>query len=1145
MDAPVPPQPPQNLQALIALRDRVEDYLSTTERNTAAVKSWFSANKDRIILFHHRLNRALENKNDAKATALLAEMNDSGIAGFVLSLQDFSKKAKASLGADSAFLKAAAAIPPGLPAKLQEPVPDLPAFDADILVRLEKDRQQLKAEDARKQPLSVSSWFHKEEKRLEEQAREARRQSHTVKDEILGLQDDRHYYIDSLMDWVVDTLAPDPAEKGGVAASDDAKMLQYQDLSYIINTATADHREAVENGAAVLRDAAREYSALAETIDQQDTQAILKKIATAYPAAATEDSALFQKILLEDFQSVSLPEIIMKHIHDRDSQAVLLDWVFKTPGSGQITFADAPSAKQVVEKFVNLTLDKNDPLDPRILQQIITLAREGNKITAESIAFDNRNIFQAAATRFAGKPAAQKNVLSAVLTGMGSKITGSDDAYVAFSESLRRKDTAALLNTLKEIEQRHLTLPFSALWYLCRPGTSLVDSLCAATPDPVLKATLLEQGLKAGLLGELWVENSGTTGSAAAAKFKELVEKDIFPALETIPVNTVRLLISHSFPSGSLFTLRGLLTQPPARWLEKIAASAVDDDKKTEWIAALLEPFKSDIVRANILAEARSGCMVQKNANILSAMEKNLVGENIRLTEDKILCNLQRIANIWYNADSKMLRYTVQGQSHTLLESLSPAMAKEILTLIQRRGDFMTERDGLFKPENIDAIHYSPQGTTVSWYHVTGSLNADNAAMVQLKKRTDFIHATDADTGLAGSYNIASICLLQEMDDGTTLMIDKYGTAHMLEGKVVPKEGGPLVNIGAAYFNPDNASILRLNPKDKTFEFRIESPDFEKLLDPQEEQYFYSIALPSAAAFAALKKSINGSADIHAPNDTDLANLYLNMKALEYLAYDEKASGFYCKKYSATRKPGFIHVEPDMAAAILEGIGHKRGMIRVGDLLAHKDSIDDAYYSSGQHKLQLVTGSEIQEIPADTTEGWGMLLLLAKDKKFVTVSRENYTVNDNDMPTDVVQIGRATLLSLNASKDKMNIITEHMPFPVGLGSKEALAFLDALEEKGLAATRVATPALAWTKNLGAALSALPETTVNTSLLPATSAPAALLKQALEQAGAADTSGKKPAADFAAAAPAKKQTASQKPAVALEPKTQIPPPFRSL
>ncbi len=319
MGTSVSPECPQDLRTLLALRD----YLVITGRNTAAANDWLAANENGIILFYQRLNRALNNRNEAKAISLLAEMGD--LAGFVLGLQDFNAKAEAAFGKGSAFQKAAAAIPPGLPAGLQESLPEISSLDTDILSRIEQDKQLLKIEESLKKPsLSVASWFHRKEKQQQELALDMRRQTHAVRDEILCLQSDRHYYIDSFMDWVADTLAPEMADENGTAPDAGIKMLQYQNPLHIIGHADADHKTAVETKTAVLRDAALRYSRLAEAIDRQDAHDIFRLIDMVYPSVTTHDSKALQNILLQDYHAASLPEIILKQMRSKPSRDFLL-----------------------------------------------------------------------------------------------------------------------------------------------------------------------------------------------------------------------------------------------------------------------------------------------------------------------------------------------------------------------------------------------------------------------------------------------------------------------------------------------------------------------------------------------------------------------------------------------------------------------------------------------------------------------------------------------------------------------------------------------------------------------------------------------------------------------------------------------------
>lgn len=1087
MTTPIPPRIEDNIQRAAVLRDQMEEYLAVTERNTDAVNNWLSENKNTIIMFHHRLVRALNKKDDAQATELLTEMGND-IAGFVLSLEDFSAKAKKG----GAFIKAAAAIKPGLPDSLQEPLPEIDLSDVGILARIEAIEQRVKKteEAAKNAGISISGMFNRKEKHQRENDVKAQRQLTVLKDEILGLQSNRHYYIDGVMDWAAEALATGTEDENGNAVTADDKMLQYQNPAYIIQLATDDYERAIGINSLAVRQAAVQYSELASAIDRQDVNGITEQIATAYPdGEATDYSEMFRQILLEDYNSLSLPEIILTHIDSRDDQAELL---MRVRGrGGVVAFADAQSPESILEKFVQLTLDK-DPLDPKVLHMLITTLMQ-HKMAPEDIAFPSsspENIFQRIAARFESDLPAQQISLAAVLSGLSGKSPGiALTHYMSLFDKMHQIDDRDLLHTLGEIEQQKTAPAVTALWNLCYPGALILDGLCRVTSDPVAKAALLEQGMKAGLLEEIRAE--GVQMLTGWNKFIALMEKEILCHEEKIPVDTIRSLIAHSIPAEELPALRKCLTKLPDGWLVKIADSTMAANEKLERISALLEPFGSDIVKANVLNEAAESTAFPKAKEILFSLEKNLVGENIRLSDDRILCHLPRLANIWYNPESRMLRYTVQGQSHTLLENVKPEQAQEILSLVQRRGPFLAESGGLFNPDNVDAIHYTPQGPTMSWHHVTGSLNADAETVAELQTRTGFLHVTGETGKPVSSFNLTSLCFVQPMEDGTILIIDKYGSATRTSGTAVMPKNAPLLDLGGAYFNPGNASIIRLAADKKSFEFRIEGDDFEKLLDP--EQHFLSIPLSTAAKSTALQRALTASADIHAP----VKNLHLNMKALGYLAYNEKESGFYCKKHAVTHKPGFINVEPEMAQTILSHIGAKPGIAHVGDLVAHQDSIDDAYYNSAKQKLQFVIGPEVQEVSAPPVEGWATLLRLSKDKNFAVVTTEkDYALKD--MPVDVIHRERATLFVLG--QERMNIITDHLPFHVNLSRPEALAFFTSLEEEGLASSRKATTAAIWKKNVSAVLNSLPQPAARAAVAETVVPPSALLQQVLASTG---------------------------------------------
>ncbi|MBI3442060.1 MAG: hypothetical protein HY052_09730 [Proteobacteria bacterium] len=1130
---------PQDIEALAKLRDQLGDYLTVVERNTDSVNNWLTANKNNIILFHQKLERSLNNQDEATALALLSQMGD--VAGFVLGLQDFKAKSETAFGRDNAFQKAIAPLTDMMPATLQEPLPTvvIPTVHVESAPPAAPpppvESQDQSEEEPKEQKKGLfRNWFggkDKEEKQPEEQkpreepVPDVYQQLRAVKDELLGLQSARHYYIDSFMNWVADTLEPATFDANGKAADASARMLAYQNPATIIDIAHADYQEAVEGHAQAVREMALQYSRVAAAIDGQEASVILAELKNVFPATATAASELLKKVLLGDYQALSWDELILKHIKHPCAKVELLESPIAVPTDEKLVFADAKTAPEIFEKFLGLVLAKENPLAPGFLPRVMADLKSRYDTKPEDFldTIHRHNVFQRVIERFQNDLPAQEAALSALLSGMDGQRPEISGSYVQFNDALQRKDAGKLLSALKKIETEKSAFEAISLWYLCHPDASLLTDVLSVSASPLAKASLLEQSLNAGLLDEIRIDGNYPYGygdrKGPAYKFETLMQNEVLSALDTFPVNTVRRLIAHSFSAGGLEGLRAQLSQAPGGWLEKVVSSKISDEKKTEWVAALLEPFDSGVIKANILAQAAHNLAPGKASATLSHLEQLLVGENIRLTDDKVLCHLNRIANIWYNADSRTVNYAVaqgQGKSHVLLDNISAQDAEELLSLIERRGGFLRENHGLFRPENIDAICHGTdprsgiETSAIFWYHVKADLHTDAATVAALKKRTDFMHVTDPDTGAVSSYNLSSICLLQALEDGSTLMIDKYGVQTVLTGEVTLKKDARLLDIDATTkFNPDNAAIIRLNQGENSFDFRIESFDFDKLL--RQDEFLYTVPVQDPGALTALRKKLDKRPDMHTTHDSDL---YFNMKVLGYLSLnrdldgegldDKKAVGFYCKRYSSARKPGFIQVSPEMAKQVLTDIGQRPGVVHIGNLLMHEESIDDAYYNTKKEKLQFLIGSEIQEVYAPAWEKRRVLDQLAGNPQFGALSE-----SEGNTLLDVVHADHITLLSHDPVEGSTEIITESQPFPVALNDNQAQALFNRVENEGLASAREAVLKVdGWTRSVGATVAQLPALEVRVAPFVSQESPTVLLQQALGQITAEESGPRK-------------------------------------
>lgn len=1061
------------VQSLTEMRDQLADYLAVIEKNTDAVNNWLAAHEQEIIFSHYALQQAFLKGDSTEALKIVKSMGE--VAGFVLGLQDFGAKSEEAFGKfgnKNAVQQAIAAIPTGVPDSLQEILPDLPDVDIsslDVYLPTKKVAAPVAAPAKTEKKSwwkSVDGWKEKTgivAESLKEGAENVLQgnldrpdsqyiQMQSLKADILGLQSDRHYYVDSLMDWIGDTLVSDTPEDTAY------KMKQYQNPAYVIRLAQEDYHQAVEVKTQVVRDVTLAYSKLAFAIDTQDMQAIKANIGLAYPPVATKESALLQETLLRQFDSASMTELVLKHINDLGDKFELLSAIFSDSPSiidkNLLAFKGDHSPQWVFDGFLAAVLDNKEPLNPQILSLVLNKLEEKTDVAA--ILLDeksgHKNSFQQVVARFADDFQMQREVLSHLLRD-------SSPLYLtAFAEALSKKDVNDVMGAMKLMAQADKTEPFVALWDLCHPGKSLVQEILLVSENAPEKAKLLDKALDLGILQKINEADQNLTA------FGAVMEYSVFPALTEFPLATVRKLMAASFGnaeenSDKKNTFRNDLEM---NYLAKIAQSDLSEPQKLQWIAAFLEPFKSDITKAEILHTAASKTADKDSASTLRALEKNLVGDSVRLDENTLLTNLPMIANIWYSAKTQTLRYTTQGQSHGLLENIEPQAANEILSLVQRRGGLIAERGGLFQPENIDQLHFNDKGVTTEWYRADGMLNLDDATEKTLTERSDFVHWERFQSDTNNSYNFSSLCLIEQKPQETYQLIDKYGESSR-ESRFTNAAFPPsFVKLAKeTWLNPDNASVLRLDVEKQTVQFRIEGVGFDKI---SKEDLFYTVTAQGKTGFKQLQDSLDQSPDIH---HLEKSGLYFNMKALSHLVYDEGAGGFYCKRYSSINKAGFIKVEPEVAEEILDVIGAKAGVLRLGNALFHEASIDNAYLTDTKD-IQIVVGQEFYKIPKGERYADTALLHLSQLDGFRAI-----LTGDKKQPLDVVNLKRATSIHHDSDYDRTNIIAGDVSYYINLDVKATDALLNSLEQESLQKSHLETQHRVWTQNLKSAILALP------------------------------------------------------------------------
>lgn len=1059
---------PDDVGTLSQMRDQLSDYLNTLERNTDSVNAWLSKHQNTIIVGMHQLNRALSQKDEEKALKAFRDLGET--AGFVLSVQDFGKAAEDAFGKDSKFGKEIKKTEAGVPKAIIEDLPELKLPEANAPAAAAAaapapEPEPPKKEESKKSIWNPGTWFKGDSGKSDNAEEEAQRKIDEIKrhwrlvrSELISLQSDRHYYVDSFMDWVGETLAP---ENGTVDPETDKLMEKYQNPQVVIDLALKDYAEVMQVKAGVVRDRALLYSKTAQLIDEQRIAEFATMLPALFPETETVESAQMKALLLQDYGVASFAEMALDRTERRDEQLILLKTALQYENEFKLTGLNTPA--QHFERVLKETLAAKDPLDSEALSVAINKMKTGkpeddNKLIGLPVS--GPSVFERIVTRFAKDPDEMEKALGQVLHSLAKQPIKVETQLREFVTAVEAKDAKKLGSVISAIGVTGAQA-FKGLWNLSYPGVSLTGEIVKATRDTAELSALVGIAQPAGLLDELKVNSNAAQGDVK--NIIKFLNDHVMPEHGDFSLNAARKLIGSSFAGGGLDQLRRELTRPDG-WLQQAATGNLAPEGRVSWVAALLEPWGSNIVKSNILAEAARTATTAAARKALAGMEANLTGLNVRLDDERILTNIGRIANMWYDADSKVMRLTVNGTGHTVIDEVSPQMAKEILDHMKRREPgFESEFDGIYNPRNIDRIVTTKNGTMIYWGNHSGVLNVPEKTIDDLHRRDGFVHITSAKSNQRHSINLDAVTLLQPLADGTHLLVDKSGTVEVVEGKVdVDAKGSKLLDLNGTWFNPRNASILSLDADKGLLEFRAESNDFEDLLESAAPgQYFYSVQL-GKQDIKAIEKAIADEPSVRSPGGS-LKNMYFSFDRLGYMMYsEERETGFSVRKFGPSKKPGFVAAEESLANSIYQGLSGDNDLVTVGNVITHKSLIDDAYYNAEKQRFYMVLSNDILQVPCDEAEAYEVLKKLAKEDGFTTVGASMIQnpkgVGTVELPADIVNMNRAVLQFYSPAQEKTFLVAENdRAFHIGYDRKQADALFDALEDKGLEKARAATP----------------------------------------------------------------------------------------
>lgn len=349
---PTPAPLPQDAAALGDIRDTLARYMAALDDRAAQQRDWLQAHEAVFMIAHHRLGLFIDQGMEFDAIYMAELLGDR--ATFVLGTGDLEMRARDAFGADTKLLRPR----PSSPQALRDPVPmpDLPdgLIPAPIVVA--------EPESAPEKKWWKPGWLSKKpDENIEtpHAARQRKRQEwQEARDQITALQSDRHYYVDSLMDWVGNTLASE--------STDDAQMQGYQNPRRIAALAAQDHAAAMARDTAAMQQRMMLYTSLATYID---TQAVTEFAATLPILFEKPDTAIMRQLretLLQDYQVVSFAELALTKIKNRDDQLLLFRAALEV--EPELKFTGLKKRGEILDRIREETEKKHKPLSDKALR---------------------------------------------------------------------------------------------------------------------------------------------------------------------------------------------------------------------------------------------------------------------------------------------------------------------------------------------------------------------------------------------------------------------------------------------------------------------------------------------------------------------------------------------------------------------------------------------------------------------------------------------------------------------------------------------------------------------------------------------------------------------------------------------------------
>lgn len=1065
---------PQDLGRLTALRDQLSDYLATLERNTKAVSDWLAENEQIVVVQHHRLLRAVKNGNEAVAMDILANAGEA--VGFMLDITDFRDLGVERFGANSTFVKMVDTAEKGVPSYLLEDLPQVDlTTEADVGAAILPQSLPQAPQPAKKtvwnKLFGTQSKEEKEQQRQEEErkAQEERMLDYwrNVRSELISLQSDRHYYVDSFMDWVEAGLT---SEKTLEEA--EPLLYSYQEPSYVIDLAQKDYAQVTEGRTQALREKTQAYSAIAALFDNKNVDGIIRH----HKSLDTRVSGkTYRDMLMSDphYQGSNLAEVALAYIDKREDQFKLFRHAIVHE---KITFKNGVTKQDAFEEILDEVLVSTNPLNPQALSLIMGYIDAAD-------APEDYNAYRRIYDRLRDDPTRLLTVMTEYMVGLAQETSAVTSAFVGLDEALASENDDNITTMINAIKLSGNGLKVRALWDLCKAppiASALGRSDKANTTGK--RSVMLDHYIKMDEAGLIDIRHSG---SDANTDF--LIGNLVLNNLQdTSPEN-----ISNTRKLIATLMAKEDLSQVNQQYIEshlsRIWRADIAENKAILWTAVFMETFPSDIQKANILARTAEAIHEPR----LLKLEEQFASSHIRLDAETVGYNIDRIANIWHDSKSAELKYTVAGEApRTFMANIDAIEARDILDYLVRKHGLEREYNGAFNPANIDRFTITSRSEAyIGWGGPQNvGITLTSPTLRAIMKDPRFIGGNTEDSDDLILINTESVAIVQDLGQDRVAIIDNYGNPYRLKNASLDNlvYSSDWLKIGDTHINPDRISVISTDMAKNEVDLRIESTFFERVF--QAPNNFATVSDISSSEMAKLETALRANESIISHDDGS-NEYFFNIRKSGFIAFepaqsDKEISYFHYLKYGALHSTVAIPAsDPETVPSLYKSALKKKDLITVRNTTFSPDSIENIYYSAKEgalciqatHSMQKIRCGDTYEEALKTAEKVIARVLEMRPDLYAL----NYSLEDGSTRMlDLVDMSKPVMLQYNAAEDRVIAHSSlRNPIHILMDETDGPAFITAIEDLGRADNKM---------DLTSALKQLPQ--VYTKLQPALSSP---------------------------------------------------------